>query len=295
MQNVEDAVILAAGQGTRMLPSSLYAPKEILPLIDNPALNHLIWEACRAGVKKIHIVISPRKKIIIEKAMANGLNHSDNNIRPDLPGIVLNPVPHGVDLIFHEQKIPGGVGDAIEIASRNISNPFLVLLGDNLLLKSHNSIQMSGPDNASESSKQLVEYYKKTGLACAGVIEVKDDELHNYGVIEQKNEKIIKIVEKPNIGEAPSNLALCGRYLLPYNTSEIIKLYPKKLHGELQSIAFFKHIIRDDGLGCINLSDYKLYDSGNPYSWLKSQIDHALRRDDLKDDFEKWLEKRLSK
>mgnify|MGYP003687390689 CR=1 FL=1 len=294
MQNVEHAIILAAGQGTRMLPASLYAPKEILPLVDNPSLNHLIWEACRAGVKKIHIIISPRKKNIIEEALAYRTYNSESNVRPDLPNITLNPVPDGVDLIFHEQKIAGGVGDAIEIASEEISSPFLVLLGDNLLIKSHDSIYKSGPNSASESSKRLVEYYKKTGLSCAGVIKVEDHELQKYGVIEQENEKIINIIEKPTNEEAPSNLVLCGRYLLPSNTSEIMKLYPKNKYGELQSIELFNHIIRNNGLGYVNMSDYKLYDSGNPYSWLKSQIDHALRREDLKDEFKQWLRNRLN-
>ena len=86
---------------------------------------------------------------------------------------------------------------------------------------------------------------------------------------------------------------MCGRYLLPENTAEILDLYPEGEHGELQSIALLRHLIENGGLEAVKLGGYELYDSGDPVTWLKSQVDHALRRVDIGDDFGVWLSKRL--
>ena len=293
MRDVADAVILAGGRGTRMLPSTIYAPKEVLPLIDTPILNHLIWEACKAGVKRIHIVISPNKQKIISKII-NGKNIIwEDEVRRDLPRVALNPIPQDIEIIFHEQIVPGGVGDAILLAKKTINGPFLVLLGDNLLISDHVGPLKSGPDYASDSSKRLVDYFNKTGIPCAGILEVPDNEVNKYGIVRLKGNMIKDIVEKPKIEDAPSNFILCGRYLLPHNTEEILNLYPTSEYGELQSIALFNHLIKNGGFGSINLNEFALYDSGDPISWLKSQIDHALRRVDLNEDLKSWIEKRI--
>ena len=147
--DVDDAVILAGGRGTRMLPASIYVPKEIMPLVVTPILNHLIWEASKAMVKRIHIVISPEKRDILTKIINYSSDYFDQSVRPDLPRFALDPVPKGIKIIVYEQVNPGGVGDAILLASKNINGPFLVLLGDNLLINDHIDPQKSGPKYAS--------------------------------------------------------------------------------------------------------------------------------------------------
>ncbi len=293
MREVADAVILAGGRGTRMLPGSMYTPKEIMPLIDTPIINHLIWEACKAGVKRIHIVVSPHKKETLAKKLTESVDWI-SEARPDLPRISLEPVPEKVELSFHEQTIPGGVGDAISLVTKFIKGPFLVLLGDNLLIKNHIGANKSGPKFASSSCKKLVDYFYKNGIPCTGILEVPDEEVDKYGIVELENGLIKGIIEKPKIIDAPSNFILCGRYLLPENTGELLKLYSSSEYGELQSIALFEHLIRNEGFGAVNMNEFELYDSGDPINWLKSQIDHALRRDDLKEEILDWIGKRIS-
>ena len=293
METIADAIILAGGRGTRMLPGSSYAPKEIMPLIDTPIINHLIWEASKAGVERIHVVISPKKRDIMVKNFHNNDAALDSKIRPDLPRIALNPLPKRVKIIFHEQVIPGGVGDAILAAIRDIEGPFLVLLGDNLLIKNHLSPKHSGPDGASDASKRLVEYYKNTGKPCAGILKVDEKQVNKYGIVKLEDDLIKEIIEKPDINDAPSNFILCGRYILPSNSEELLQLFPASKYGELQSIVFFEHLIKQDGFGSVDLSEFVLYDSGDPMDWLKSQIDHALRRADLHLDFSDWITKRM--
>jgi len=295
MANVDDAVILAGGRGTRMLPASIYVPKEIMPLVDTPILNHLIWEASKAMVKRIHIVISPEKRDILTKIINYSSDYFDQSVRPDLPRFALDPLPKGIKIIVHEQVNPGGVGDAILLASKNINGPFLVLLGDNLLINDHIDPQKSGPKYASNCCKKMVDYFNKTGISCAGILEVSDKDVNKYGIVELDGSLIRSIIEKPDIDEAPSNFILCGRYLLSINSDEMLKLYPSSIHGELQSIAFFNHLISNDGFGSVNMNEFVLYDSGDPINWLKSQVDHALRRDDLNTDFRRWIADRLSR
>ena len=293
MKNVEDAVILAGGVGTRMLPASFFVPKEIMPLVDTPLINHLIWEASKAGVKRIHIVISPSKRSTLSKALSKGKKW-DEKIRPDLPRIALGPVPSGVELFFHEQIKPGGVGDAISIVTKHIKGPFLVILGDNLLIKDHVGPYKSGTDFASDASRKLVELFHDTGLACCGISEVSIEEVSKYGIVKLNGNLIVEIIEKPKPELAPSRFVLCGRYLLPENTGDLLEIYTSSEYGELQSIALFNHFIQNDGLVGVNLDEYSLYDSGDPLNWLKSQIDHALRREDLTKDLRDWIDKRIS-
>jgi len=274
------------------LPATTYVPKEIMPLIDTPIINHLIWEACKAGVSRVHIVISPSKKEIISRVLEGSGNKWGHEIRRDLPRIALNPVPKGIEIIIHEQIHPGGVGDAISLAKKSIKGPFLVLLGDNLLISDHLSNRNSGPKHASNSSKKLVEYFEKNNIPCAGILEISPNKVDKYGIAEIECGLIKKIIEKPKLGESKSNYILCGRYLLPHNTDELLDLYPSSEYGELQSIELFNHFIENGGFGGIKMNEFVLYDSGDPLNWLKSQIDHALRRSDL-EEFKKWIKERV--
>ncbi len=116
---VSEAVILAGGLGTRMLPASLYSAKEALPLIDTPILNHLVWECAKAGVKRVHIVLSQRKMDLLDGFLRNERFGYDG-VRPDLPRDSLALGIEGMEVIPHVQLNPGGVADAISVALENI-------------------------------------------------------------------------------------------------------------------------------------------------------------------------------
>ena len=293
MRIIEDAVILAGGMGTRMLPASLYTAKETLPLVDTPIINHLIWEACEAGVKRIHIVHSPDKKKQFEKLFdrKKAFNLNDKNISPH----IFNLLSQDITLRLHEQKYPGGVGDAISSVIDEIEGAFLLMLGDNLLMNEHLSPEKTGPKSGSKSSKKLVDFYKKNAYPCAGLRYVANNQLNKFGVVGLDGVKITKIVEKPKLENSPSNYILCGRYILLEDTKELLKLYSKEKYGELQSIAILNHYIENNILCGIKLDEFDLYDSGDPISWIKAQIDHSLKREDMKEEIYQWLQKLMSK
>ncbi len=293
MDKVRDAVILAGGNGSRMLPASLYLAKEALPLVDTPILNHLIWEAAKAGVSRVHLILSDRKIDLLEQFLEFGTIF-DEDVRVDLPREALELGIPEIEIIPHLQSKPGGVADAIAVALSEINGPFLVLLGDNLLMDSHLGPQFSGRDNASNASRLLVERFENSGIPNVGVWQVSPSEVEKYGVVELSENKVLRIVEKPKQSESPSNYILCGRYVLPENTSTILENYPVSEYGELQSIQLLNHIIRNGGLDAVKFDGMEMYDSGDPVSWLKSQIDHALKRNDIRDELSIWIEERMS-
>ena len=293
MAEVNDAIILAGGLGTRMLPASMYMPKETLPLFDTPILNHLIWEAAKTGVSRIHLVISKEKFIILEKFLANKDQFSEK-VRDDLPREVLRFGAEGVEIVPKIQSSPGGVADAISVALPDIKGPFLVLLGDIIMHRNNASDRLLNPTEASTASTELVNRFHDQGLPCVGVCRVSDDDLNKYGVVELSGNKIVNIVEKPSVEEAPSKYVLCGRYLLPENTEDILELFPKSEFGELQSIYLLNYLIEKNGLNSVKLDDWRMYDSGDPLTWLKSQIDYALGRSDVSENLERWISERIS-
>ena len=285
MAAVEDAVLVAGGIGSRMLPASAAIAKEALPLVDIPAISHLAREAVEAGAKRLHIITSPTKDFTsLLKDNSWALDK-----RPDISKELLSPFAD-VEVLVHVQEVPRGFGDALSCALDSISGPFMVLLGDNILLDSYSSVSNYTPSSA---SKILVEAYEKTSLPCVGLAAVEDPE--NYGVVSMEGQLVKEIVEKPNRNDAPSNLVLCGRYLFTEDTASLLSKYSFEEYGELQSIALQKHWMENDGLVGVELHGFQWYDSGAPLPWLKSQIDYALGREDMADEIRDWLKDRLQR
>ncbi len=285
MAAVEDAVLVAGGIGSRMLPASAAIAKEALPLVDIPILSHLAREAVAAGAKRLHIISSPSNdfsSILKDNSWAR-------EKRPDIAEELLSPFSDA-EVLIHIQEIPKGFGDALSCALGSISGPFLVLLGDNILLDSYSGTADYTPSNA---SKILVDAYEKTSLPCVGLAAVEDPE--NYGVVSMNGHLIKEIIGKPIRENAPSNLVLCGRYLFTEDTSDLLSKYSFEEYGELQSIAVQKHWMENKGLVGVELKGFQWYDSGAPLPWLKSQIDYALRREDMRDEIREWLEERLQR
>jgi len=294
MAQVRDAIILAGGIGTRMLPASLFAPKEALPLVDTPLINHLVWEAAKAGVERVHLVLSKRKRDFLEQFLDGDSIHG-NEIRVDLPRESLTLGIEGVQIVPHVQTNAGGVADAISVAIDRISGPFLVILGDMLIIEKHVSPKQSGVEWASEASLKLVKMFESSNTPCVGIFPVESEQISKYGVVGLSGDSVVEIVEKPDESVAPSNYVLCGRYVLPANTAEILDNYPIGEFGELQSIHLLNHLIEEGGLMSVKLDGMKMYDSGEPLGWLKSQIDHALNREDMGEELIDWIRSRIER
>jgi len=256
-----------------------------LPLVDIPALSHLAREAVEAGAKRLHIITSPSKDL------SNLLKDNSwlHEKRPDISKEILSPFID-VEVLVHVQHIPRGFGDALSCALHAINGPFMVLLGDNILLDTFTDATNYSPSNA---SKILVEAYQQNSLPCVGLAAVEDPE--NYGVVSMDGDLVKEIIEKPNRESAPSNLVLCGRYIFTAETKSLLEKYSFEEYGELQSIAVQKHWMDNEGLVGIELKGFQWYDSGAPLPWLKSQIDYALRRNDMSNELRQWLEDRLQR
>ena len=286
MAAVEDALIVAGGLGTRMYPVSAFLSKESLPLIDIPVLIHLAHEAKAAGVKRIHIISSPNKDL---SPLLKDITHLHSK-RPELDAKLFSSFSD-IEIKVHIQQQQLGLGDAISCALNDISGPFLVLLGDNVILDNHSSTKNFIPSNA---SKILVQCYEENNLPCGAILPVKQEEVCNYGVVELDGDRVKKVVEKPSVKDAPSNLVLCGRYLFTSDTRDLLEnVYTAEKYGELQSIELQNHWMQGKGFIGVKLEGFSWYDSGNPYSWLQAQVDHALQRPDYAEDFRNWLETRL--
>ena len=287
------AIILAGGIGSRMLPVSSMVPKEIMPLIDLPAINYAIEEIKDAGIKNIHIVINEQKKWIIDVLNYNKENITSlQKIRNEIPSNFLNP-SENINLQIHIQETQLGFANAISYALNEISGPFLVLLGDNILINEH--LPPTTNKSRSNASLNLIKKFNENKRPVVGLHKVDKEELSSFGVVKKINGKITEIIEKPSIENAPSDSVLCGRYLFTEDFKDLLLKFSVKEFGELQSIEIQKYWMNSElGLDYVDLDDHDWYDSGQPEVWLKAQIDHALKRDDLGPNLRKWLNQRLS-
>ena len=287
MTVVNDAVIVAAGLGSRMLPTSAYLPKESLPLVDIPAFVHLVREAVNAKASRIHIITSAKKDFstFLED------KQEYHSLRPEISESLFS-LEESIKFFIHTQDKPLGLGNEILQSLDHIDGPYLVLLGDNIITDKFSSVQ---DFQASNASSRLVSAFNKTGLPCAAIYSVPESEVSNYGVIELNGDKISQIIEKPSVENAPSNKVLCGRYIFTKDSKELLtSTYPVSEFGDFQTIELQKHWMNGNGLIAVDLSDYQWYDSGNPLSWLKAQIDYGLRNLDYSEDLQEWLKQRLN-
>jgi len=287
----KEAILLAGGIGSRMLPASMVTPKEALPLVDMPQIFLLAAEAKLAGVKTFHVVLSPEKMYLanllkFDEGKVNYINH----LRKDIDQRWTRIFDKNFRLIIHTQQEAKGVGDALMQALPSIEGEVLVMFGDNIILDQHTSPSDWTPSTA---SLRLVEEYRKTKRPIVGLIKVPINEIDKYGIVELDGKRIAKIVEKPKQNNAPSNLAICGRYIMGKDTRHFLET--KTENWDMQSIDLLKSwIAQEGGLIGIELINMQWYDSGDPVLWLKAQVDHVLRRVDLQEEFLKWINHRIS-
>ncbi|MAK77853.1 MAG: hypothetical protein CL992_01030 [Euryarchaeota archaeon] len=289
MAPVRDAVILAAGVGSRMAPATLATPKEALPLLDVPLIIHVVAEAAAAGVDRIHLVLSKGKEHLFD--VAKGTTDAKQRLmgkRTELSEWMFQPAQKA-EVIMYIQEHPLGVGDAISQAIVSIDGPFIVLMADNALIEKN---KVSNQWEPSTASKHLVEKWMENGRPVLGLVEVPDSIIHRYGVVEMDGEKVVQIIEKPTREEAPSRLVACGRYLFPGGAREVFDSHPLDIHGEMQSVEVLRsYSSQKGGLIGLNLDRYALYDSGDPMGWLLDQMHHASQREDVCDELMRGIER----
>ncbi len=280
---VKKAVIPAAGYGTRFLPASKAIPKEMLPIVDKPTIQYVVEEAVEAGIEEILLITSKGKESIE--------NHFDfdmeletvlkNKNKQDL----LERVQYVSDLIsIHtvRQKVQKGLGHAVYCARTFVGDdPFAVLLGDDVMYSDQPVIG------------QLMEHAEKSGCPVIGCQEVSREDISKYGSVEHsersgRRARVSGLIEKPDPEEAPSTLAVLGRYVLTPDIFDILAKTPRGVGGEIQLTDAIK-ILADRRQ--VEAYDFKArrYDVGQIQGFLEATVEFALRRKDVSDRFQAYL------
>lgn len=284
---ITKAVIPAAGLGTRFLPATKAQPKEMLPIVDKPTIQYIIEEAVASGISDI-LIITGRNKRAIE-------DHFDRSVELELElerkgkTELLAQVQHISELVnvqYVRQKTPQGLGHAILCAKNFVGNePFAVLLGDDVV------------DAEVPCLKQLIDIYDRYNNTVLGVQQVAYEDVNKYGVVAGKllDERIYMVedlVEKPSQEQAPSNVAILGRYIITPEIFEILAETAPGAGGEIQLTDALKKLSKQKQLLAYEFSGRR-YDVGDKLGFLEATVEMALKREDLREDFLTYLERIL--
>lgn len=286
---VRKAIIPAAGFGTRFLPATKAQPKEMLPIVDKPALQYIVEEAVASGLKEI-LIITGRNKSSIE-------NHFDKSIELELElersGKVellkeVRRISDMVNIHYIRQKEPKGLGHAIYCAKSFIGDePFAVLLGDDIV------------DNDKPCLKQLIDVYDEYKTTILGVQEIADEDVNKYGIVDaeyisDRTYKVSGLVEKPSKEEAPSNIAILGRYIINPAIFEILGRTKPGKGGEIQLTDGLKELSQKEAMYAYRFEGRR-YDVGDKQGFLEATVEFALKRGDLREGFFDYLIKTIEK
>jgi UTP--glucose-1-phosphate uridylyltransferase len=280
---IRKAVIPVAGLGTRFLPATKAVPKELLPIVDIPSIQYVVQEAVDAGIQEI-IFVTGRNKDAIE-------DHFDE--APELEQVlaergqketmeVLRRISVMTEVVSVRQKKPLGLGHAV-LCARNLvgDEPFAVMLADDLI------------DSETPCIRQLLEIFEEKKESVIALMEVPKEEVHRYGVIKGKEvkERLYQIeatVEKPLAKDAPSRMAIIGRYVLRQEIFSILEKLPAGKGGEIQLTDGLAKLVRDrEVYGCKFLGER--YDIGDKFGFVRATVAYALKRPDLKDRVMEYL------
>ena len=285
---IRKAIIPAAGLGTRFLPATKAQPKEMLPIVDKPTLQYIIEEAIASGIEEI-LIITGRNKTSIE-------NHFDKSVELELELEkkgktelleMVRDISDMVNIHYIRQKEPLGLGHAVGCAKSFIGDePFAVLLGDDII------------DSEEPCLAQLIRAYEETNSVILGVQSVDKNDVYKYGIIdiESKDDRLYKVrdmVEKPNVSEAPSNVAILGRYILTPDIFEILEKQAPGKGGEIQLTDAIEYMLKSHHIYAYEFIGNR-YDVGDKLGFIKATIDFALKREELRDDLLEILKNKLN-
>ena len=280
---VRKAVIPAAGLGTRFLPATKAMAKEMLPIVDKPTIQFIVEEALKSGIEDILIVTGKAKRPIEDHFDSN--IELETNLREKGKDDLLKLVEETTDVNLHfiRQSHPKGLGHAVLQAKAFVGNePFLVMLGDDLM------------EDKVPLSKQLMDDYERTHASTIAVMEVNHEDTSKYGIINPGNQvvdglyNVKNFVEKPQPSEAPSNLAIIGRYLL---TPEIFEILENQKPGAGNEIQLTDAIDTLNQTQRVFAREFKgtRYDVGDKFGFLKTSIKYGLTHPEVKDSLRQYI------
>ena len=286
---VRKAVLPVAGWGTRFLPATKAMPKEMFPIIDKPVIQFIVEECLDAGIDNIIFVTGRHKRPIehhfdintdLEKHLESAGKHEILKNIMEISRLI-NP-------IYIRQKEQLGLGHAVLVSEPVVGHePFVVALGDIVIMDEVNVI------------RRMLDIYKRFGKSVIAVFEVPREQISKYGVIsgghiEQDIYIVDELIEKPKPDEAPSNLAIVGRYIFTPKIFEKLKITPPGKGGEIQLTDAIKLLLEEEAVYAIKISS-KVYDTGTPLGYLTTLIDFALNKEDLRGPILDYMKEVLSK
>ncbi len=285
---VRKAVFPAAGLGTRFLPATKAQPKEMLPLVDKPLIQYGVEEALHSGMNNI-IIVTGRGKSAIEDHfdVSFELEHLlESRGKRELLTQVRN-LSSTIDVSYVRQKEALGLGHAVLRAKELVGpEPFSVVLSDDVI------------DSEIPCLRQLLDVYQFYGASVLALLEVNGPEISNYGVVDAdpvshnasggRLYRIHNLVEKPKASEAPSNLAIIGRYILTPEIFDSIEAITPGSGGEIQLTDALRHLLRNRPIYGLKFEGQR-YDAGDKLGFLRATVEFALRRHDLGGPFRSYL------
>jgi UTP--glucose-1-phosphate uridylyltransferase len=286
MKKIRRAVFPAAGLGTRFLPATKAQPKEMLPLVDKPIIQYAVEEAVASGLKDL-VIITGRGKNAIE-------DHFD--ISFELEKILeergnyellsrVRAVSDMVQIAYIRQKEALGLGHAVQVSRELINDePFAVLLGDDI-------IEADTP-----CIRQMIEICEKYDASVVAIMEVAPDEVSRYGIIdgveitgsEGRVFEVHNMVEKPKVGNAPSNLAIIGRYVLSSGIFQALEKTERGSGGEIQLTDGLRHLLKNERIVGYKFKG-KRHDAGDKLGFLQATVEFALKNPELGEAFRAYL------
>lgn len=286
MKQVSKAIIPAAGLGTRFLPATKALAKEMLPIVDKPTIQFIVEEARKSGIQDIVVVDGKNKRSIEDHFDSNP--ELEDNLRDKHKDEMLKLVQETTDIniYFIRQSHPRGLGDAVLTARDFIGDePFVVMLGDDL-----NNIN----NNGTPLTKELIDSYHETGASTLAVMRVPHEDTSKYGVINPSKEvkpglfNVTSFVEKPDPKDAPSDLAIIGRYVF---TPEIFDVLAKTKPGKGNEIQLTDAINTLNKTQRVFAHEYKgdRYDVGNKFGWIETNIEYGLNHPEVKDELREYI------
>ena len=278
-QPVRKAVIPAAGLGTRFLPATKAQPKEMLPVVDRPSIQYVVEEAVAAGIDDILIITGRNKRSLEDHFDRNfELEHmlAEKGKTEDLAEVV--ELADLADIHFVRQGEPLGLGHAVSVARKHVGDqPFVVLLGDDIMHKDSHLLS------------NMIDNYIETGASTVALMEVQPSEISAYGCAAPEGRdgdkcRIVDVVEKPKPEDAPSNLAIVGRYLFTPDIFDCLEQVTPGVGGEIQLTDAIALLLKEEPVMGLIFEEGR-FDIGKKIDYLRATVELALEREDLGPEF----------
>jgi UTP--glucose-1-phosphate uridylyltransferase len=286
---IKKAVIPAAGLGTRILPATKAQPKEMLPIVDKPAIQYIVEEAVRAGIESI-LIVTGRNKKSIEDHFDKSFELEQTLLEKGKLELLseIQSINHLANIHFIRQQEPLGLGHAILCAQPFVGDePFAVLLGDDIMISETSPL------------REMMQLFQTHDKQVVGVQSVPQNEVSKYGIIApltQQNRMyaVRDLIEKPSPQKAPSNVAIMGRYILKPSIFQVLQTIEKGAGNEYQLTDALREICRLEGLLALDLQGER-YDIGDKFGYMKANIELGMLREELRPRLLDYLEELIKK